>query len=229
MTRNKFEYIDHSFWTLNAIDKQALASVVLGKPTATGSTTEFHPLGRPWRSAQATSTRRQLHIGFKTGLPGCHTEAARRLQVELPFFALLADRVPDLRMLLPNFLGRLTIGGLPAGILTEDASFGGSRRVTPSVTSAATRRQLATVFCSKEDPAEAVFYSEPLNNSFASIVAGHERLLDATPLPVLADKVELLGLTEYQQYVIENLGALTVDLPPDSPFSRSLGERRVQQ
>jgi hypothetical protein len=109
--------------------------------------------------------------------------AAGAAIAEITDAAMIADRAPQLRHVLPAAMGILCVGNsrAPRAVITEDISHGGSLPVEAGPVSEETRRELLLAFL--YDGGIGIFEHNARRPGFAYTAGGRERLAGFDPSP----------------------------------------------
>lgn len=211
------DYIDHCVEIIAAIDPEDLALRELGQligqneRLVSGPSTRVHTLGK------IATPSGLLEIAFKEVN---HPEF--RIITELRDITFITSRTPEFLDKFPYFVGSVAIEGadFPIGIITEDASRGGSLRVIE-------RRMRPETFdalmlkCS-----DVMFDDDTLESHTTFDVGGEERILDLAPsvfgLSVwgMVDDIEEFGTIDRKARDSEEKATVQVD--PNSPLAKSV-------
>lgn len=210
-------YLGECIDAVKSIDLPALAATPLGEEIGweTGSESDFHVLG------QFSVSKTMQWVGIK-GPRRQSSDPITRLQQEVKFIGQCTEVSPDLRPLVPSFIGLVSVEDSKAmALITEDASRGNTIEVWGTPTSARSRELIDAAF-SDFGEGYSLQRSE-LNRTTAFDVDGQERLLDFTPPPVLYrvgnapdSYVELHG------DIMDAIPELTITLPHDSILGQDL-------
>lgn len=171
-------YLDKCIETLDGIDPEELSSARLANGLGSGSGFAFYPVDRAMKVSGE-----MRHVGLK--LPNHGRHLASRVTREIGFIDYCIEREPRLESYFPSFIGAVVIGeGVPAAVITEDASSGGRSAVIDAPASEEVGAMLYGVFC-KLGSFREVMDDDALARSVAFRVDGVERLLDLAPAPLL--------------------------------------------
>ncbi|GEM_PF-6221916 len=214
-----FEYIDHSIEVAQSVDAEQLGQAELGEMIGDpGSPTRFYAL-------EEVEAIDHVAVGIKVSPPADRFAIRNQLPQELAAISILTQRVPELMPKVPRFMAQLVVDSEVVAVLTEDATDGGFKDVSPQPVSKSVRRRLASVFCSGGATLADTFDVALFENGLAFNVAGEERLLGFDPLPIRQNRNDENILDPegvHRAYIQANLAKLSITLPPNSPLGRTL-------
>lgn len=173
-------YLDRCKALTADINVGVLSDMQFGEYGGAGSGFSFRYLGRlPLIQDDSPSLYAGIKVPHIVG-----DSSAMRVRREVAFIGILSDTVPEIMPYVPNFITLLQVEGSDAAaILTEDVSENGKLKVRNGSASERVRRMLRTVFETANAPSD-VLKTEVCDDTIAFDVAGQEKLLDFTPLPI---------------------------------------------
>ncbi len=205
---------------VSALDTEELASLALGDVLGRGSGFAFRQLGK-----LTIEPGNEQFLGIKVPTANKHAVEAR-LMGELAFIGLVVEMSPRLMDNVPSFmaLARLEGDDILAGILTEDVSQGGKKRVREAPASNRLRKLLYEPF-NDLGPIEKVMSDRVCDRSLAFNVEGTEKLLDFTPKPI--HEPLLRSSASYRDAfgeAIDLIPDITITLPRSSNLGAALAQ-----
>lgn len=210
-------YLEECIDAVKSIDLPTLAATPLGEEIGweTGSESDFHVLGR-------FSVRNTMQwVGIK-GPRWQSSDPIVRAQQELGFIGQCTEGSPDLRPLVPSFIGLISVEGSEAmALITEDASQGKAVDMRSVPTSVRSRELIDTAF--RNFGKGYRLQRAELDRTTAFDVGGQERLLDFTPPPVLYSSGDTPhSYEELHVDIWDAIPELTIALPLDSILGQDL-------
>lgn len=200
------------------IDVDALASMPIGGFAGSGSGYSFRHLGQLPLAAGSTL---DTYAGLKIPLTD-KRDSEMRVCGEVTFIGLLVNSQPAITSHVPGFMNIVKIEDSPfSAILTEDVSANGQLYVQSKPASPHVRGMLERAFGALSDT-RPIIRDEECDYTVAFDVAGTERLLDFTPLPVDSSIMRHAAYRTTLSEVMDELPNIMVTLPQNSPLSISL-------
>jgi hypothetical protein len=199
---------------VSAIDVDELAAMPLGESVGKdGNTYSFKRLGH-----LALAHKEAIYMGAKVT-----SQSSRATEFELCHAIGLIDAAStttlELLHFVPSFMGLIVVEDYKAvAALTEDASQGGQKVISPRAVSAEVKELLRQTF------GVGPFNTEACLNNVSFDVGGQEKLLDFTPGPIR--RPVLKRSRPYLDAVDEALDAiadLTINIPAHSTLGQQLG------
>lgn len=210
-------YLEECIDAAKSIDTAKLAATPLGEEIGweSGSESDFHILG------QFPVRQMMQWVGIK-GPRRRSSNPKNRLHQEVRFIGWCTEASPDLRPLVPSFIGLVSVEGSKAtALITEDASRGNSVDVWSNPTSARSRELIRVAFSDFGEGCE--LQSAELKRTTAFEVDGQERLLDFTPPPVLYRTANAPdAYLDLHGDIMDAIPDLTITLPFESRLGQDL-------
>lgn len=217
------DYFETCKDVVSMVDVEALAALPLGGVVGSGSGFVFRQLGK-----LTVANSPGQHFGIKIPTRW-KSEAEIRFTDELAFIGLTLEASPELAANMPSFMALATVEGddEPAGILTEDVSMGGTKKVRGMRASEQVRELIYAPFC-ELGSLDLVVSEEECDGSLAFNVNGEEKLLDFTPKPISQSLLySSVSYREALYKVMDMMPELTINLRRNSVLGSALAQANL--